>query len=72
MKAPIQRVIVFLLTLRAHFKPTHGGQGTVVRDVLDDSEPQPTIGTVSKGIMEATVSRREELSFTILTGSDIW
>jgi hypothetical protein len=71
MKAPVQRVIVFPLALRAHLKATHGGSGTVVRNILNDGEARAAISAVSKWVAVAPIVRREKLVLAFPTGSDI-
>jgi len=72
MKASVYRIIVFSLTLGAHFKLTHSSLGAVIRDVLNDSKSGPTVSAVSEGIVEAAVGGGEDLPLAIFAGSDIW
>jgi len=71
MKAAVQRVIVLLLALRTHSEGTHGGFGTVVRNVLYYGEPGTAISTVGERIAVAPVFRTDDFLEASLTGGDI-
>jgi len=71
MEAAVQRVIILRLALRTHSEGTHGGFGTVVRNVLYYGEPGTAISTVGKWIAVAPVFRTEDFLEASLAGGDI-
>jgi hypothetical protein len=71
MKAAVHRVIVLTLALRTHLEAAHRGLGTVIRNILDDSEARPAVGAVGKWIAVTPVARGQNLSQTGLAGSDV-
>jgi len=71
MKAAVQGVMIFPLTIRTHLKFAHGGIGAVIGYVLNNGKPGAAVGAVGKRVAKTAVSRRKNLSLAILAGSDI-
>jgi hypothetical protein len=71
MEATVHGVIVLTLALRTHLEAAHGGLGTVIRNILDDSEARAAICAVSKGIAVTPVAGIQDLTQTGLASSDI-
>jgi hypothetical protein len=71
MEAPVHRVIIFALALRAHLEAAHGGLGTVIGYILDDGETRAAIGAIGKWITIAPILGIKYLFQTGLAGSDI-
>jgi hypothetical protein len=71
VKAPVRRVIIFPLAVRAHGEDAHGGVGPVVRDVGDDGEAGAAVGAVDEGIAVAAVGRVEKLPQAVWAGGYI-
>jgi hypothetical protein len=57
MKAPIQRIVVFLSALRTHFEVCHRGVHTIVRQTSDDRISRAAVGAVRKGISIAPIAK---------------
>jgi hypothetical protein len=62
VKAPVARVIVLGLALRAERKACHGRVGPVVRDIADNAEARAAVGAVDEWIAVAAVRRVEKLA----------
>jgi hypothetical protein len=45
-----------MLAIRAHLEKRHGGEGPVIRDVLDDGEARTAVRAIGKWVMEAAVA----------------
>ena len=58
MEAAVQGVVILMLALRTHGEVTHGGHGTVVRNIFNDGKAGTAVGAVGKGVAVAAVFRR--------------
>ena len=70
VKAPVQWVIVFPLTLGTHIKLAHRSIGPVIGNILDNRETRPAVCAIRKGIMIAAVVCKYFFP-AICTGSNI-
>ena len=71
VKAPIQRVVVLRLALRAHDEVPHGGQRAVVGNVGDDSEARAAIGAIGERVTVTAVGRVQQFAQAIGAGGDV-
>jgi hypothetical protein len=71
MKAAVQGIIIFRLTLGAHLKVAHGGFGAVIRHILNYGKAWATIGAVGKGIAVAAVFGIQQLAKASWAGCHI-
>ena len=71
MEAPVQRIVVFPLALRAHGKRCHRGLRPVIRNAPRDGEARPAVGAVQKRIAIAPVLGVKELPQAIRARSRI-
>ncbi len=68
MKAPIERIMVFTITVIAHGKDSHGGLWPVVRYIVNYGVPRTTIGAVDKGVQVSPVLLVKEFPEAIGAG----
>jgi hypothetical protein len=71
MKPAIEGILIFSLACRAHLERGHGGQGTIIRDILNDRKSGTAIGAVGKGITVPPISRVKEFGAAWPAGRDI-
>jgi hypothetical protein len=71
MKAPVERIMIFMLTGLAQWEYAHGRLRTVVGDILNDRKTRSAIGTIDKRVIIAAIGRIEEFMQTIIAGGDI-
>ena len=71
MKTPIERVVIFSLAISTHPETAHGGPGTVIGNILNDSESRPAVGAVGKWVAIAPVARGENLFLACLAGGNV-
>ena len=67
MKPPVQRIVVFRLTLGAHRETSHRGVWPVIRDVAHNRESGSAVGAVDEGIPVSPVASIEHFAEAIGT-----
>jgi hypothetical protein len=71
MEAAVKGIIEFLLTSWTHWKDTHRRLITIIRNTLNNGEAWATVSTVGEWILIASVSRIEEFTQAVVTGSSV-
>ena len=71
MKTAMQRVLIFLLTLRAHGKRGHGSFSPVIWYIFNNGKAGTTISTVYKWVSVSAIRRISDFPFTIFTDGNI-
>lgn len=71
VKAPVGRIVVFLLARRTHRETPDRGPRPIVRDVFDDAVAWPAMRAVNKRIPVAPIRRIEKFGKTFATGGQI-
>jgi len=71
MKTPVQWIFVFLQAFGAYREILHGRNRTVIRNILDNSEPSTTVGTIREWVVVAPVGRIEYFFQEIRSCSNI-
>jgi len=72
MKPPVHRIIIFPGTFVTHGKRGHGSLSPIVRYVMNNGIPWPTIGAVDKRVKVSPVLLVEEFSEAIAAGRGVW
>jgi len=67
----VEWVVVFCLTIWAHYKRAHGGFGAVIRHIFYYGEAGSAIGAVGEWVMIASVFEAENFPEASLAGGDI-
>jgi len=72
MEAPVQRIIIFLVTGRTHGKDAHSRLFAIVGDILHDGETWATVSAVNERIAETAIQGIEEFVQAVFAGCGIW
>src|SRR5208282_2222531 len=71
VKAPVERILIFLKAGRTHGERRHRGARPVVRNVANDGETRPAVGAIDEWIEVTPVVRVEHLTQAIRADCDV-
>lgn len=72
METAVAGIVVFGFAFHTHWEGAHGGCGTVIGEVANNSKAWAAVDAIEKRISKAPVVDVVQLVQTILAGRNIW